>query len=301
MPLAARVGRARTPAQIGGYAEAMIRLLRHGDEAELERFLAPLADSSLFLLANSRKGGLSDEGQPFQATYAGAFEDGGMVGVAACSWLGTVVVQAPRELAGVVREAIRASGRVVTAMIGPYQQAVAACAAIGRSPLSLERDLLFGVDLAALEVPPDLAGGRSVCRPARRDELSLLAGWRARFIVETKVEREGPEILSRARVAQELLFADGALFVLEREGTVVSMAGFNARTAETAQVGGVYTPPELRGRGHARCAVAGALLAARASGASRGILFTAESNGPAQRSYQAIGFRPIGDYGLLRI
>jgi len=190
---------------------------------------------------------------------------------------------------------------VVTAMIGPYQQAVAACAAIGRSPLSLERDLLFGVDLAALEVPPDLAGGHSVCRPARRDELSLLAGWRARFIVETKVEREGPEILSRARVAQELLFADGALFVLEREGTVVSMAGFNARTAETAQVGGVYTPPELRGRGHARCAVAGALLAARASGASRGILFTAESNGPAQRSYQAIGFRPIGDYGLLRI
>ncbi|TMB36861.1 MAG: GNAT family N-acetyltransferase [Deltaproteobacteria bacterium] len=262
VPLAARVGRARTPAQIGGYSEAMIRLLRHGDEAELERFLAPLADSSLFLLANSRKGGLSDEGQPFQATYAGAFEDGGMVGVAACSWLGTVVVQAPRELAGVVREAIRASGRVVTAMIGPYQQAVAACAAIGRSPLSLERDLLFGVDLAALE---------------------------------------GPEILSRARVAQELLFADGALFVLEREGTVVSMAGFNARTAETAQVGGVYTPPELRGRGHARCAVAGALLAARASGASRGILFTAESNGPAQRSYQAIGFRPIGDYGLLRI
>jgi predicted GNAT family acetyltransferase len=47
--------------------------------------------------------------------------------------------------------------------------------------------------------------------------------------------------------------------------------------------------------------VAGALLAARSSGASRGILFTAESNRPAQRSYQALGFRPIGDYGLLRI
>lgn len=89
----------------------MIRVLRRGDEAELERFLAPLADSSLFLLASSRKGGLTDQGQPFQATYAAAFESGRMVGVAACSWLGNVVVQAPRELAGVVREAIRASGR----------------------------------------------------------------------------------------------------------------------------------------------------------------------------------------------
>jgi ribosomal protein S18 acetylase RimI-like enzyme len=279
----------------------MVRLLGRGDEAELERFLAPLADSSLFLLASSRKGGLTDQGQPFQATYAAAFEEGRMVGVAACSWLGTVVVQAPRELAAVVREAIRASGRQVTAMIGPYHQAVTACAAIGRSPLSLERDLLFGVDLAALEVPDDLASGRAVCRPAHRDELPLLAEWRARFIVETNVEREGPDLRSRARVTKELLHADGSLFVLERESAVVSMAGFNARIAETAQVGGVYTPPELRSRGHARCAVAGALLAARASGASRGLLFTAESNRPAQRSYQALGFRPIGDYGLLRI
>src|SRR5256885_16841315 len=105
----------------------MIRVLRRGDEAELERFLAPLADSSLFLLANARKGGLVDRAQPFQATYAAAFEGGGMVGVAACSWLGSVVVQAPRHLEGVVREAIRASRRQGSAMIGPYQQAVAAC------------------------------------------------------------------------------------------------------------------------------------------------------------------------------
>jgi RimJ/RimL family protein N-acetyltransferase len=299
--------------------DAVIRLLQTGDEPELERFLAPLADSSLFLLANARKGGLVDQGQPFQSTYAAAFEEGVIVGVAACSWLGSVVVQAPRQLDGVVREAIRASGRQVTAMIGPYQQAVAACAAIGRSPLSLERELLFAVDLAALEVPADLATeerasplrggarraehptGLAVCRPARREELPMLAEWRARFIVETNVEREGTDLRSRARVATELLFADGALFVLERDGAVVSMAGFNARIAEMAQVGGVYTPAELRGRGYARCAVAGALLAARTSGASRGILFTAESNVPAQRSYRAIGFRPIGDYGLLRI
>src|SRR5256885_17266586 len=106
-----------------------------------------------------------------------------MVGVAACWGLGSVVVRAPRHLEGVVREAIRASGGQVTAMIGPYQQAVAACDAIGRSPLSLERELLFAVDLAALEVPADLASARVVCRPARREELAMLAEWRAGFLV----------------------------------------------------------------------------------------------------------------------
>jgi RimJ/RimL family protein N-acetyltransferase len=279
----------------------MIRVLRTGDEGELERFLAPLVDSSMFLLANARKGGLTDRGQPFQATYAAAFEDGRIVGVAACSWLGSMAIQAPRELPGVVREAVRASGRQVTAMIGPYEQAVAACAAIGRSPFALERELLFAVDLDALQVPQALRSGELICRAPRRDELDLLADWRARFIVETNVEREGPDLRSRARVTKELLFADGSVFVLESDGEILSMAGFNARIAEAAQIGGVYTPPELRSRGYARCAVAGALLAARASGCRRGILFTAESNRAAQRSYQAIGFQPIGDYGLLRI
>ena len=279
----------------------MIRLLRQGDEGELERFLAPLADSSMFLLASSRKGGLDDQGQPFQATYAGAFAEGRLVGVAACSWLGTVVVQAPRELDGVVREAVRASGRQVTAMIGPYAQAVAACAAIGRSPLSLEREILFALDLETLEMPPGLASGGLACRTARREELDLLADWRARFIVETDVEREGPDLRSRARVTVELMHADGALFVVDKDDAPVAMAAFNARTAEMAQVGGVYTPPELRGKGYGRCVVAAALATARESGAKRGILFTAESNRPAQSAYRAIGFRPIGDYGILRI
>ena len=52
----------------------MVRVLSERDRAALEAFLAPLADSSMFLLANSRKGGLVDEGLPFQATYAGAFD-----------------------------------------------------------------------------------------------------------------------------------------------------------------------------------------------------------------------------------
>ena len=73
----------------------MIRLLADDDRCALEEFLARHADSSMFLLANSRKAGLVDRGLPFQATYAASVEDGRIEAVAAHSWLGTVIVQAP--------------------------------------------------------------------------------------------------------------------------------------------------------------------------------------------------------------
>ena len=67
------------------------------------------------------------------------------------------------------------------------------------------------------------------------------------------------------------------------------MCTHNARAADTVQVGGVWTSPELRGRGHARAVVAGALLVARSAGARRGVLFTGERNIPALRAYRALG------------
>ncbi len=52
------------------------------------------------------------------------------------------------------------------------------------------------------------------------------------------------------------------------------------------------TPPELRGRGYARAAVALHLAEARDAGVPRAILFAA--NEAAARAYRAIGFRPGG-------
>jgi predicted GNAT family acetyltransferase len=87
--------------------------------------------------------------------------------------------------------------------------------------------------------------------------------------------------------------------VLEVDGAPVAYRQFNATLPEVVQVGGVWTPPSLRSRGYARAVVAGSLLAARAEGARRGVLFTGEENVAAQRAYAAIGFRRVGDWGLL--
>ena len=280
----------------------MVRILDGGDGPALERFLADHADSSMFLLANSRKGGLVDRGLPFQATYAGGFDGGRIVAVAAHSWLGTVLVQAPVRLAEVVRTAVGASGRRATGVLGPYAQARAAAEALGATRVTHEgRELLYALDLQQLRVPEPLASKRVRCRRPHESELPLLTDWRAEYVLEARVEEAGPDLRARCAVSIELLHADRADFVVERDGRLVSYCCYNARTAEAVQIGGVWTPVALRGRGYARAVVAGALEAAAAQGASRAILFTPETNLPARRAYESLGFAVVGDYGLIRL
>lgn len=87
----------------------MIRILGPGDEAALESFLLPRAESSMFLRGNARAAGLVDRGERQQATYAAAFEDGRIVAVAAHCWNGNVILQAPGRLEEVAAAAVAAS------------------------------------------------------------------------------------------------------------------------------------------------------------------------------------------------
>ena len=279
---------------------ATVRRIRASDAAAFEAFLAPLADSSLFLLANARKAGFEDSGRPFEGTYSGAFESGRLRGVAAHFWNGVLAVQAPALLPEVVRHAAGASGRAVGGLTGPQAQVVAARDALGLSgrPAALEApEGLFALDLAELAVPEALASGRVVCRRPRPEELALVARWRAAYRQEVLGEPESPASDASAREDVESLDASGSHWVLEEGGAPVAYTAFNARLLEIVQVGGVWTPPKLRGRGYARCAVAGSLVTARSQGAGRAVLFT--ENPAAIRAYEAIGFRRIGEYGLV--
>ena len=65
------------------------------------------------------------------------------------------------------------------------------------------------------------------------------------------------------------------------------------------QIGGVWTPPEFRGRGYARGVVAGSLVVARKHGVQRAVLFADPANDTARRAYLYLGFRIVGDYGLV--
>jgi uncharacterized protein len=55
----------------------------------------------------------------------------------------------------------------------------------------------------------------------------------------------------------------------------------------------------LRGRGYARVVVAGALELAKQRGVTRAVLFTESPS--AVLCYEAVGFRRVGDYALVRL
>jgi ribosomal protein S18 acetylase RimI-like enzyme len=278
------------------------RILTAGDEATLDRFLSRHSASSLILRSNLLVAGLIDRGQYLQGTYAARFEAGEITAVVAHYWNGRLILQAPAGGADLARLACQASRRGVTGLIGPWGQAnevrdrlgLAAC------PVALESlEDLFDLALTELRVPPSLAGGRVTCRRPRPDEIPLLVRWRVEFYAETTDPDRSPAVVAACGESIRGAHARGDLFLLEADGTPLASAAFNAHLPDCVQVGGVWTPPELRSRGHARAVVAGALLSARKQGATTGVLFTGQNNHPARKAYEALGFRRIGDYGII--
>lgn len=276
------------------------RVLSAGDEPALEAFLSRHADSSMFLRANARAAGLEDHGAPFQGTYVAAFEAGRITGVAAHCWNGNVLLQAPADLEKVVREAAARSGRGVAGLIGPWEQVVAARKALGLEgrPAPKEgNEELFVLSLDRLVIPQPLASGLVTCRRADVPDLDLLTDWRVGFSIEALGRSAGPALWTEAREETRLILERDAGWILLAAGAPVAFSAFNSRLPDMVQVGGVWTPPELRGRGYARAVVAGSLLDARVAGARRAVLFA--EDGAAKRAYLALGFRVRGRYGLI--
>ena len=279
-----------------------IRILEPGDEAALEAFLLPRVESSMFLIGNQRAAGLLDRGQRYQGTYAAAFEGGEIVAVVAHFWNGNLVFQARVHLDALWRRAVEASGRAVNGLIGPAGQVGAVQAALPVNEADVQMDEtenLYSLDLDDLHVPEDLRSGRLQGHPIQDGDLDLVTEWMMGYAIEALGERDSPELRERIRAGTQRHIEEQNTWVLECMGQPVACSSFNTAIAEAVQVGGVWTPPALRSRGYGRAVVAASLLDARAEGVGTAILFTGEENVPAQRAYEALGFRCIGNYRLV--
>jgi GNAT superfamily N-acetyltransferase len=278
----------------------VIRQLAPGDESRLDAFLQAHADSSMFLRGNAGRGGLVDRGEPHHATYAAAFDGENMVGVAAHCWNGMVLVQAPVHVADLARACVEWSRRAVTGLAGPAAQVRQARTALDldNAPAALEGDeWLYALDLSALIVPPSLSNGDVTCRVPRPGERDMLCAWRLAYDIELLGATDTPEHRARSAAFLDAQLADSNAWVAVAGGSIVSLSAFNATLPDIVQLGGIYTPPELRGRGYARAAVAHSLQIAIERGATRAVLFT--NNPVAARTYEALGFRRTGDYSLV--
>jgi len=276
-----------------------MRLLTSGDETALEVFLAQHRDTSMFLRSNVRQTGLAYTGQPASAQYLASFDGEAITGVAAHCWNGIVLMQAPRHAGALARGCVERSGRPVSGLVGPPDQVRDARLALGLADSTCDKpEALFALDLSRLVVPPRLASGEVACRPPRSEDRAVLRDWGFAYDMETLGAANTPEARRRsAEFIDMRIDANTAWVAVDREGRLLSFSSFNATLPDIVQLGGIYTPPALRGRGYAKLSVAHSLLVARDRGATRAVLFT--SNPSAERTYEALGFSRIGEYALV--
>jgi len=279
-----------------------IRVLQPGDEAALEAFLLPRVESSMFLISNMRSSGLVDHGQPYEGTYAAAFEGGNIVAVVAHYWNRNLVLQAPALVDALWRAAVEGSRRSIEGLIGPDGQVSAVKDSLGIAGSNVQMDeteKLYSLKLDELIEPDGLSSGELYGRRIEPCDLELVTQWRIAYSLEALGEKDSPQLRQRCRASIERSLREGYTWILEDQGQPVACSSFNAATMEAVQVGGVWTPPELRRRGYGRAVVAASLLDARADNVERAILFTGKTNIAAQKAYVALGFRHIGDYRIV--
>lgn len=271
----------------------MLRAAKAGDEEAIDAFLARHAETSMFLRGNLANLGLVDRESPHGTEYWLAGDP--ITAVFGLTNAGFAMSQAPDappalwdEFAAIVR------GRSLAGITGEVAQVAAAkrALAVAALPFALDDpEPLFRLDLADLSIPA-LPG--TIRAPGERDR-ELLLSWTRAYSAE--LHMSAPHRLDQeARDRTERALATGDVRLLEINGTAVAMTALNARLPDMVQIGGVYTPPALRGRGHARRAVALHLAEIRSEGVKTAILF---ASGPAaSRAYESIGFRRIGTYAL---
>jgi predicted GNAT family acetyltransferase len=305
--------RATAFAYRGDVAIAMRRLVP-GEEAVAEAYLATVSETTLFLRSNLARAGLADDGRPFSGVYVGAFDDGdgALVGVTAHFWNDNIVVAPGPHAEALALRAVALTGKRVGGILGPHAEVTRVRSALGLDAATTRlasKEILYALALEELVVPKALTDGEVLVRAPSDDEMAGLLEWRMQYCAETASTPDTPDARADQRRYLEAYQDKGHHFVATGARTtaqhgppssdLVAYSAFNATIADTVQIGGVWTPPELRGRGHGRCVVAGSLQHARDRGVGNAILFTDEKNVAAQRSYVAVGFRPIGDYGIV--
>ena len=268
-------------------------MIRAGPEQETEivRFLREDVENALLPLSQLERFGM--EGGHIRALdFWVAVGARGITDVLAASGAGLVLPQCPSGDWARCAAALR--GREVTTVLGPQEQVRGLVAAAGLEGQAgrVDRDEPYlTLSLDALHVPP--GAGRIV--PIAEVPRGVVIEWMANYLQETL--GLGPGMAQIAALDDyESYCREASHVVLVEGGVPLCMTGFNGHQPGVVQIGGVYTPPEMRGLGLARRALALHLAQARAGGVARAVLSAASP--AAVRAYEAIGFRRTGMWSL---
>lgn len=181
----------------------------------------------------------------------------------------------------------------LSGVLGPREEAGALAAQwAARHRLVPRRAMAERVHSLESVTPP--RGVPGAPRPAVEGDRALLVAWTLAFHVDAlqPIEEERAADLVASGLPEGPV---RGIRVWEDEGRPVSMAIWTGPTPTGVRIGGVYTPPERRGRGYASACVAALSQELLDRGRRRVFLFTDLKNPVSNRIYARIGYRPAGD------
>jgi len=275
----------------------MIRIAVVGDETKINAFLKIRPETSMFLRGNLRLHGLGNTDHPHGTTYFLDEVDGNVVNIVGLANGGALMCQfsaASAEFWTDIRAHLK--DRRLSVVTGDATQVGQLKHAFDLSKRKFDLDVtepLYQLKLSNLLLK-DLAKG-TLASP-KTGQIVQLTDWFSAYRAETLGQSENKNVRCEAHEQAKRLIAQNNIKTLVVDGETVAMTSFNAQLPDIVQVGGVYTPPNLRGNKFARTAVALHLSEVRKSGVETAILFS--SNPTASRTYEAIGFNHIGHFGI---
>lgn len=271
----------------------MIRPAHPGDEAAMAAFLLRYAETTMFMRAGLAQFGLSGSDHPHAAKYWIEVREQRIVGVfsrsnagflnacgeGAIFWQGFHDAMQGQHVAG-----LNGAADIVEGM--------RAVLALEDAAYDLNRvEPLYRLELDQMRDP-----GPVEIRKPKTEDADLLTRWFRAYHIEALGAADDEALTWVIADRVESTIATGHVRLMIEGGLPVAMTAFNAQLPDMVQIGGVYTPPEARGRGLARRVVAAHLKEVRAEGVKTAILFA--SGDAACRAYEAIGFERIGEYTL---
>lgn len=139
--------------------------------------------------------------------------------------------------------------------------------------------------------------GRVIVRRARPAEWEAVAHNSAKMI-EHELEYDPRSFASEFNANVRMMIDRGLWWVGETEGKLCFFCNAGPRSAQTLQLQGIWTPPNLRGRGLASSALYGICKELLKDNASLS-LYVNGFNEPALRLYDRTGFRRVGEFQTL--
>jgi RimJ/RimL family protein N-acetyltransferase len=143
-------------------------------------------------------------------------------------------------------------------------------------------------EVQALRTAPVYPGAPGQARMVEAADAALFADWTEAFMRAAVPHDPVP---SRERLEQAA--GDGRYQFWIVDGEPVSMAGIMRRSRNGAAIGGVYTPPALRGRGYAGSVTAAVVERIFAEGRTMACLYADLRKPFSRRCYAKIGFQPV--------